>query len=60
MSRRTKQSKLLKSIIGFIVVACIAGGGYLGADIFQNEENIAKTQETSNFSTRGYTTNLFF
>ena len=46
MSRRTKQSKLLKSIIGFIVVACIAGGGYLGADIFQNEENIAKTQET--------------
>ena len=45
MSRRRKQSKLLKSIIGFIVVACIVGGGYLGADVLQNQENTASGEK---------------
>lgn len=47
MSRRRKQSKFLKSIIGFIVVACIAGGGYLGADVLQNQENTASGEKAT-------------
>ena len=47
MSRR-KQSKFIKSIIGLIVAACIVGGGYLGSEVLQNQENTVTAEKTVN------------
>ena len=49
MSRR-KQSKFIKSIIGLIVAACIVGGGYLGSEVLQNQENTVTAEKTVNNS----------
>lgn len=47
MRRRSKQSKFWKSIVGLIILACVAGGGYYATDMQQENKQNTKQEKST-------------